>query len=124
MSGVAQLNPIDPAELATRLQARRRERGISLRAAAAEIGVSPATLSRVERGDYLPERDILFRLLAWVGASQAEVPGSAEPHPPGAATVEAIELHLRADKHLAPEDAEAIAQIVRLAYERLRRNDA
>ena len=122
MSGVAQLNPIDPAELATRLQARRRERGISLRAAAAEIGVSPATLSRVERGDYLPDRDNLFRLIEWIGGTR-EPAGPSEPHAPGAATMEAIELHLRADKDLTPADAATIAQMVRLAYERLRRSD-
>jgi transcriptional regulator with XRE-family HTH domain len=118
---MAQWSPIDATELATRVRARRRELKISLRAAAAEVGVSAATLSRVERGDYLPDRDNLFRLLRWVGAPVAEPSGPAEPHPPGAATMEAIELHLRADKDLTPADAETIAQMVRLAYERLRR---
>ena len=121
MSGVTQWSPIDASELATRIKARRRELGISLRAAAVEVGVSAATLSRVERGDYLPDRDNLFRLLRWVGAPVAEPSGPAEPHPPGAATMEAVELHLRADKDLTPADAETIAQMVRLAYERLRR---
>jgi transcriptional regulator with XRE-family HTH domain len=120
---MAQWEPIEPGELATRVKARRRERGVSLRAAAIEIGVSAATLSRVERGDYLPDRDNLFRLLRWVGAPAAGPDGPAEPHPPGAATMEAVELHLRADKDLSPDDAETIAQMVRLAYERLRRSD-
>jgi transcriptional regulator with XRE-family HTH domain len=123
MCVMAEWNPIDASELATRVRARRRERGVSLRAAAVEIGVSAATLSRVERGDYLPDRDNLFRLLGWVGAPATEPTGPAEPHPPGAATMEAIELHLRADKDLTPDDAETIAQMVRLAYERLRRSD-
>ena len=123
MCRMAQWSPIDASELATRIKARRRERGISLRSAATEAGVSAATLSRVERGDYLPERDNLFRLLRWVGAPAAEPSGPAEPHAPGAATMEAIELHLRADKDLTPDDAETIAQMVRLAYERLRRSD-
>jgi transcriptional regulator with XRE-family HTH domain len=118
--GVAQWDPIDASELASRLRARRRDRALSLRDAAAEIGVSAATLSRVERGDYLPERDNLFRLLRWLGVRTAAPTTPAEPHPPGAATMEAIELHLRADKDLSPEDAEAIAQMVRLAYGRLR----
>jgi transcriptional regulator with XRE-family HTH domain len=123
MSGMAQWSPIPASDLATRVKARRHARGISLRAAAVEAGVSAATLSRVERGDYMPERDNLFRLLRWVGAPVAEPSGPAEPHPPGAATMEAIELHLRADKDLTPDDAETIAQMVRLAYERLRRSD-
>ncbi|MGH2944874.1 MAG: helix-turn-helix domain-containing protein [Solirubrobacteraceae bacterium] len=110
--------PIPPEELAARLSARRRARGMSLRAAAVEIGVSAATLSRVERGDYLPERNSLFRLVSWLGLAVA--PPAAEPHPPGADTMEAIELHLRADRELSRDDADAIAQMVRLAYERLR----
>jgi transcriptional regulator with XRE-family HTH domain len=113
--------PIGADELAARLGARRRELGMSLRAAAAEVGVSAATLSRVESGAYLPERDNLFRLLDWLGIARPEP--AAEPHPPGAGTMEAIELHLRADKELSAADAEAIAQMVRLAYERLRRSD-
>jgi transcriptional regulator with XRE-family HTH domain len=112
--------PIAADELAARLSARRRERALSLRAAAAEIGVSAATLSRVESGAYLPERDNLFRLLDWLGLARAQP--AAEPHPPGAATLEAIELHLRADNDLSADDADAIAQMVRLAYTRLRRS--
>jgi len=118
--GVEQWTPIEPGELATRVKAHRHALGISLRAAAAAAGVSPATLSRVERGDYMPERDNLFRLLRWVGAPAAAPDEHAEPHPPGAATMEAIELHLRADKDLSADDAEAIAQMVRLAYDRLK----
>jgi transcriptional regulator with XRE-family HTH domain len=119
---MAQWDPIDASELATRLRARRRERTLSLRDAAAEIGISAATLSRVERGDYLPERDNLFTLLRWLGVAAAAAPSAApaEPHAPGAATMEAIELHLRADKDLSPADADTIAQMVRLAYDRLR----
>src|SRR4051794_16299241 len=122
MWGMAQWSPIEAGELATRVKARRRALGISLRAAAVEAGVSAATLSRVERGDYMPERDNLFRLLRWVEAPAASEPGGGpgEPHPPGAATMEAIELHLRADKALSAADAETIAQMVRLAYDRLR----
>jgi transcriptional regulator with XRE-family HTH domain len=115
-----QWTPIEPGELATRVKARRHALGISLRAAAAAAGVSAATLSRVERGDYMPERDNLFRLLRWVGAPAAAPGEHAEPHPPGAATMEAIELHLRADKDLSAADAETIAQMVRLAYDRLK----
>jgi transcriptional regulator with XRE-family HTH domain len=123
MQGMAQWDPIDASELATRLRARRRERALSLRDAAAEIGVSAATLSRVERGDYLPERDNLFTLLRWLGVPAAAPPAPAEPHAPGAATMEAIELHLRADKDLSPADADTIAQMVRLAYDRLRTSE-
>ncbi len=110
---------LDPADLGARLRARRRESGLSLREAAAEVGVSAATLSRVEGGGHLPDRDNLFALLRWLGLEVAA--GGEEPHPPDATTMEAIELHLRADRDLSPGDADALAQMLRLAYERLRR---
>ena len=113
--------PIAPGELASRLIARRRELGLSLRDAAALVGVSAATLSRIEGGKHLPERDNLFRLLDWLGVASDRAPDRhQEPHPPGAATMEAIELHLRADKELSDEDADTIAQLARIAYERMR----
>ncbi len=41
-------------------------------------------------------------------------------HAPDAGTVQAVELHLRADKGLSGEDAEALADLFRIAYERFR----
>jgi transcriptional regulator with XRE-family HTH domain len=119
--GMATPTPISPKELGKRLQARRRELGLNLRDAGALVGMSAATLSRVEGGDHLPERDNLFRLLDWLGIAGDRAPAEhREPHPPGAGTLEAIELHLRADKELSEPDAKAIAEMVRLAYERMR----
>jgi hypothetical protein len=40
-------------------------------------------------------------------------------HGPSASTLEAIELHLRADKDLSREDAEALTEMFRVAYEHL-----
>jgi len=108
----------DLADLARRTQARRTELDIPLREAAAQIGMSAATLSRVETGKHLPDRDNLFRLEAWL-AGDAGAAG-AEPHAPGAPTMEAVELHLRADPDLSEDDAQALARMLRLAYDRLR----
>jgi transcriptional regulator with XRE-family HTH domain len=119
--GHVKRSPIAPDELGARLRARRRELGLNLREAAAASGVSTATLSRVERGR-LPDRDNIFKLIDWLGLGGGEA--YAEPHPPGAGTLEAIELHLRADKELSRDDADALSQMVRLAYERLRRGGA
>lgn len=118
---------VDAAELARRVRARRHELGLSLRGAAAKAGVSAPTLSRVERGGYLPERENLFRLLRWTGLELERQPPAGEQteaprdvHPPEAPTMEAVELHLRADRNLKEEDAEALVEMFRLAYERLR----
>ncbi len=40
-------------------------------------------------------------------------------HGDNASTVEAVELHLRADKNLAPEDAEVLVQLVRTGYDQM-----
>jgi transcriptional regulator with XRE-family HTH domain len=113
---------LDPAQLATRVRAKRQAQNLSLRAAARTLGMSAATISRVESGHHLPERDHLLRLADWAG-----VPLGAETHGRGrepihsddASTVEAIELHLRADKNLSPEDAEVVVQLVRTAYDQM-----
>jgi transcriptional regulator with XRE-family HTH domain len=120
---------IDPNELARRVRARRREHGLSLRGAAIEAGVSAPTLSRVERG-YLPERQNLFRLLRWTGLELEPQPRkddqrhpTMDVHRSDAPTMEAIELHLRADPNLKDEDAKTLAQMFRLAYESLSGRD-
>ena len=114
--------PLDPAQLATRVRAKRDAEGLSLRAAARELGMSAATLSRVESGDHLPERDHLLRLAGWAGISlgtSGRGRRSDDVHGHDASTVEAVELHLRADRDLDPEDAETLVQLVRTAYDRM-----
>lgn len=114
---------IDPELLAARIRAKRRSSNLSLRAAAKHLDISPATLSRVESGTHLPDRENLLKLARW-----AQVPletGSRartrDVHEPNASTLEAVELHLRADKRLAEDDAEMLVEILRTAYERLAR---
>jgi transcriptional regulator with XRE-family HTH domain len=115
----------DTVELANRVRAKRRSRRLSIREAAAEAGVSAPTLSRVERG-HLPEREVLLRLARWAGVridpvlhETARHARNVAVHAPDAPTVEAIELHLRADKNLSRDDADALSEMFRLAYDAL-----
>ena len=111
------------------IKAKRRERDLGLRAAAAECGVSPSTLSRLERGlsSSLPDADTLTRLAVWLKMPVAALLGG--PSPAGAAdgpsltTPEVVEAHLRADKRLAPETAHALARAFRLLYDQLARGE-
>ena len=116
---------IDPVDLGDRVRAKRRSKQLSIREAAAEIGVSAPTLSRVERGA-LPDRQNLLRLARWAGVridpvlhTDARRARNALIHDPGASTPEAVELHLRADKNLSRDDAEALAEMFRVAYKAL-----
>lgn len=63
MSGWA----LDIDKLAVAVDTVLRYRGISARAAAAEIGVSPSTLTRLKQGQK-PDADGLVSLLAWLNA--------------------------------------------------------
>jgi transcriptional regulator with XRE-family HTH domain len=115
---------IDPVELGDRLRATRVSRGLSIREVAKEIGVSAPTLSRVERGQHLPERENLLRIARWAGVRIDPVlhPGNARQlrnqlvHSPDASTIEAVEMHLRADKNLTRSDAESLSELFRVAY--------
>lgn len=112
---------VDPAQLATRVHAKRTAESLSLRAAAKQLGMSAATLSRVESGKHLPARDHLLRLAHWadvpLGVTNQGGRRAPDVHGDSAGTLEAVELHLRADHDLEPEDTELLVQLVRTAYD-------
>jgi transcriptional regulator with XRE-family HTH domain len=113
---------VDPVELATRVRAKRSSDGLSARAAAKLLGMSAATISRVETGKHLPERDHLLRLADWASVplgATARAQRNDLVHGHNASTIEAVELHLRADENLDPEDADLLVQLVRTAYDRM-----
>lgn len=96
----------------------------SIREAAREVGVSAPTLSRIERGLHLPERENLLKIARWAGVRMdpmlypnARRARNVVMHEPLGSTVEAVELHLRADKNLSRDDAEALSELFRVAYE-------
>jgi transcriptional regulator with XRE-family HTH domain len=116
---------IDAVVLGDRVRAKRRSKKLSIREAAEEVGVSAPTISRVERG-HLPERENLLRLARWAGVridpvlhENARRARNVVVHGPDASTVEAVELHLRADKNLSRDAAEALTEMFRLAYDAL-----
>ena len=103
-------------DLAKLLRDRRATKGVGLRAAAEEAGVSFNTLARVERG-HVPDIETFSRIARWVGRSPAEFlePGSVTSD----STPELIEAHLRGDPALSSDAAEAIAALVKQLYDRL-----
>lgn len=120
---------IDPQQLAARVTARRHSLGLSQRQAALAIGVSGSTISRIEHRGHLPHREPLLRIARWlgVGLELAAEPEAHEPgvvHTPQISTVEAVELHLRADPELSPADADALVESFRVLYGRLRLRQA
>jgi transcriptional regulator with XRE-family HTH domain len=112
-------------KLAVLIRAKRGSRG--LREVAEEIGeVSASTLSRIETGK-TPDLDTFLRLCDWLGiqpndlvasqmAGRPLVDSKQLPVPGDMSTPGIVEAHLRADKELDPETAEALSQMIRAAY--------
>ena len=107
-------------QLGERVRSKRGERGI--RDAAQEIEISPATLSRIERG-YLPDLNTFGKLCKWMNLDPAEILGidvekihgdSSGPDQPITALV-----HLRAEATVDPDLAAALAQMILAAQNML-----
>lgn len=105
------------------VKAKRKRLNLSLETAAAETGVSASTISRVESGRKC-DAATMNALAGWVGIpvdrlfAVAEIGGGAavvyfpeEPLP------DVVEAHLLKDKTLTPENARALAEVFRAAYD-------
>jgi transcriptional regulator with XRE-family HTH domain len=100
---------IDTQKLSEMIRSKRGEKG--LREIAKEIGdVSSSTLSRIEQGN-LPDIDTYVRLCKWL-----EVPTDFFTENATDTTERKIVAHLRADKALPKETAEALIKMIKLAY--------
>lgn len=102
-------------ELGENLRNQRRNRRLSLRDLAEEIGVSFNTLSRVERGR-VPELKNYDRIVKWLGS-----PGQAffEDALSSPSTPELISKHIYGDTRLKPESANEIMTLVQDLYAKL-----
>lgn len=109
-----------------RLGAMLRERrgGRGIREVANEIGVSPATLTRIE-GGRIPDLGTFSKICTWLKVNPAEIldlpadlqqTSTIEDQPLSAAAV-----HLRADKALPPAAASDLAQLILAAHRELAR---
>ena len=113
---------INTAELGKAIKRRREELKLSLRDVADVVNVSASTLSRIENGTGRPDADNIARLTQWldmpvdrlIKGQESEVePVIYYPHE---ATPDIVEAHLRADKNLSKETANALSELFRVAY--------
>ncbi len=114
---------INLARLGAIIKSKRLEDGMGLRDAAKESGVSPSTLSRLERGvGASPDADTIAKLSKWLNIAVGKLIFEREPEynkPKELTTPEFVEVHLRADKNLSPETAEALARMFEILYTQL-----
>jgi transcriptional regulator with XRE-family HTH domain len=102
---------LDTIKLSEMLKSKRGAKG--LRAIATEIGgLSAPTLSRIEQGN-LPDIDTFLKICKWLEVS----PDFFTIHDSTLSTHNQVVAHLRADRILSSETAEALIRMINLAYE-------
>jgi transcriptional regulator with XRE-family HTH domain len=87
------------------LQEKRGDRGI--REVAREIGISHATLSRVERG-HLPDLENYQKICRWIGIDVPSLASISSKKEPSAIP----QVHFRKAPTVSPKTAQALAQLI------------
>jgi transcriptional regulator with XRE-family HTH domain len=82
--------------------------GRGIREVAKEMAVSPATLSRVERG-YLPDLETFTKICRWLRLDPGEVLGIETSR---GGSVPKVAVHFRKDREVSPATAHALAQLI------------
>jgi transcriptional regulator with XRE-family HTH domain len=104
------------------LDAVRIARGLNWKEVAAKSGVSASTLTRMAQGKR-PDVDGLAALVAWSGLDADDfVRTSNNEAKPMAEPLAMISTYLRSDRNLTPEAAEALDELVKATYQRLRKH--
>ena len=123
---------INTEELGRAIRRRREELALSLRDVADQTSVSASTLSRIENGTGKPDADNIARLTSWLDMPIERIlhhgreetsEAKAVVYYPHESTPEIVEAHLRADRNLSPETADALSQLFRVAYSQFSRNE-
>jgi len=111
---------IDVGALYAATDSKRQTQSLSWRELARELKVSPSTFTRMAQG-HRPDVDTFATVLRWLSmpADAFMKPRPTEPQAETEPTA-MISTYLRSARDLRPEDADAIAEIVRVAYKRLR----
>jgi transcriptional regulator with XRE-family HTH domain len=122
---------VNTEELGRAIRRRRAELGLSLRDVADKTSVSASTLSRIENGTGKPDADNIARLTSWLNMPMERVLSGRHPdsddapaviYYPHESTPEIVEAHLRADRNLTPETANALSELFRVAYTQFSRS--
>jgi transcriptional regulator with XRE-family HTH domain len=98
--------------LAGRILQHRAGRGI--RETAKEVGVSPATLSRVENGK-IPDLETFGKICAWLGDDPARYLGTAAV---GSQDVRKAQVHFKKGAAIEKDSAQALSEMI-LAAQRM-----
>ena len=99
---------------------RKRRENKTLRAAAKEIGIGPATLMRIESGR-VPDVDTFAKICRWLEVDPGSVLGFNPQKVESASAIDSVILssaHFRADQNPNPATAQALAKMILVAVRR------
>ena len=104
------MNSIKIEQLAQRVKEHRA--GIGIRATAKEIGVSPATLSRIENGR-IPDLDTYGKICGWLGEDPAIYLGLKQ----NPSTASNARVHFKKGATIEQDSARALSEMILLAQQ-------
>ncbi len=82
---------------------QRKKGNMGVRAAAAEIGISPTTLSRIERG-HIPDMGTLEKICVWLKEDMAKFTG-----------IGGLQIAFKKHKSVSASTAKSLAVLIELA---------
>ena len=82
---------------------QKKKGSMGVRATAAEIGISPTTLSRIERG-HLPDLGTLEKVCKWLGEDMAKFTG-----------IGGLQIAFKKNQTIMPDTAKSLAVLIELA---------
>jgi transcriptional regulator with XRE-family HTH domain len=103
--------PLTPKTLGHLVQRKRGSMGI--RAAAGEIGISPATLSRIEHGG-VPDLETLRKVCVWLEVDPAGYLGTSPDRTPAGTT--SVQVIFKKDRAVTPQTSRSLGKLIMSAY--------
>jgi len=112
---------LDVEALYAALDQRRKSKGLSWRRAADEAHVSASTLTRLGQGKR-PDVDSFAALVHWLAVPPDRfLRSETRSRQSRSDVMTVISTHLRAQKDLSPAGVKALEEIIRTAYQQLRK---
>lgn len=111
------MNEIRIDRLAARIVERRAEKGV--REAAREVGVSPATLSRIENGK-VPDLETFGKVCKWLGEDPAQYLGLRSAT---ASELQTARVHFKKGVAIKKDSAKALGEMILKAQQALLKED-
>jgi transcriptional regulator with XRE-family HTH domain len=113
---------VDVKALYIALDAKRLALGMSWRTVAHSLDIAPSTFTRIAQGRR-PDVDTFATLVRWIGVpAETFIQSATTTRDTGIESAAMISAFLRADRHLTPEAATALEELIEVAYRTLRRD--